>query len=327
MKLFLTESCNLGCSYCYQVTQGARKSSWLMTIWTIDKALELFSQELEIYWMQSASIIPFWWEPLLNKKWFYHLVNKIHQMKDENKLPSWTKIFMPTNWILVDKEFINFLNSIKYRDDFRIDVSIDWFERSNSWRVLHDWSPAFEKTFSFCKLLKKEWIKFSINLTISKHNIDHLTEALSFLWSELHAPITFFMPVDFRPIIKKFWEKSIEIFIENYTKSLYFAINNWISLSDTWSVIESIKNSYTSWNCFLIWRSWVAIKPDWQIRSCHIDTIWKIPEPIRMIQDALPWDLSPEIVGDIMATNSLFNEVCLWCIELLNYWNNFNSRI
>lgn len=158
LRLHLSTNCNLSCSYCYEDK----------TIPKNDISLKDFKKILEITKdVKIDKLYLYWWEPLLNKD----IIDYLIELK---KLPeNIFSLWMTTNWTLLTKKIVNYLESI----NSKVNISVD------SIKPKHNINRFFKKTkkWSFDIILKnlshiKKKDNFTFTSTLSTNNYDSILE-------------------------------------------------------------------------------------------------------------------------------------------------------
>lgn len=167
--LYLTDCCNLKCSYCYE---GELKKSNSLDESTLETALDyIVSINPE---GEKISLNLFGGEPLLKKD----LVHKLLELV-KNKYENIFNYSMTTNCTLIDEDIINLFKKHK----FSIRASIDGDEYTHNLnRRSIDNNNKYETILSNILKLKDAQINMSIRMTITKNNIHLLYKNLLFFY-------------------------------------------------------------------------------------------------------------------------------------------------
>ncbi|MGO0904343.1 radical SAM protein [Clostridioides difficile] len=162
--LYLTDYCNLRCSYCYQ---GDSKKLTFLSRDRLEKSLEFIintnvkGENIYLNFLGG--------EPLLKKELIHDAVNIINR-----KYKKYSKLFkysITTNCILIDDKLIKLFKD----NEFDVSMSIDGDEHThNINRKSIDKTNKYEVILSNIKKLNSEGIKNNIRMTITKNNVDFL---------------------------------------------------------------------------------------------------------------------------------------------------------
>lgn len=159
--LYLTDDCNLKCSYCYE---GNRKNKNYMNEATLEKVLDyIVENNLP---NDSIDLLLLGGEPLLNKKAFFKIVNIINQ-----KYAGIKHLFRfqtTTNGILLDERTIDFI--AKNRIELSISIDGDK-ETHNLNRKSVSGKDVYDIIFSNMEKLIHSGINFAVRMTVTTNNV------------------------------------------------------------------------------------------------------------------------------------------------------------
>lgn len=172
LELFLTESCNLSCSYCFVKNKSAKTMPFEKVIAAINFLIFFSGNE------KSLNITLFGGEPLLEKKTIY----KVLKYCDDLKRKSCQKEFnisITTNGTLITEEIlartqgkINYLLSIDGKE-----------ETHNSSRVFSNGLGSYQIVASKINLLKKYQPWLGARITVVPNSVGKMAENLKHLYS------------------------------------------------------------------------------------------------------------------------------------------------
>ncbi|RPH33141.1 MAG: radical SAM peptide maturase [Bacteroidales bacterium] len=181
-----TENCNLQCKYCaYGEFYEEENHRERKTINNQD-ALALLKY-LTKYWDsplnesydKDISISFYGGEPLLNVQFIEEIISYCRSLKSKN----YHFIFrMTTNGVLLNHH-INFL----IQNNFRVLVSLDGYEKNNSYRVLKNNKNSFSLIFKNLKEIKEnhpDFFKNNIEFNSVLHNRNSVKEITDFFFKE-----------------------------------------------------------------------------------------------------------------------------------------------
>uniref|UniRef100_UPI0040576856 radical SAM protein n=1 Tax=Agathobacter sp. TaxID=2021311 RepID=UPI0040576856 len=159
--LYLTDDCNLKCSYCYE---GNKKSKSYMTEATLQKVLDFIAENN--FPNDPINLLLLGGEPLLNKKALFKTIDIINE-----KYPEIKHLFrfqMTTNGILLDDSVIDFVE----KNQVELSVSIDGDkETHNLNRKSVNGKDVYDIIFQNMQKLIKRGIRFAIRMTVTTNNV------------------------------------------------------------------------------------------------------------------------------------------------------------
>lgn len=232
IRFNLTEQCNLRCNYCYLDFSNKKLD--------INIARNIIDFYLEQEWKEKI-ISFFWWEPLLEFNIIKELVeysnNKVKLIWNKN-----IKFKIATNWLLLDKNIINFLKL----NNFEIHLSLNWNKKIND----------ITRDNSFDLLIKKIFF-------LKKNNFDFNKIVILFVIFP-YLIGTIWKNLDF---IKKLWFKNILLEIYIWDKFKWFEEKFW-ELEDKLSEFKN-KNLFNDLNILNLKekRLFLDISTDWKIND------------------------------------------------------------
>lgn len=159
--LYLTDDCNLKCSYCYE---GNKKNKSYMSEATLEKALDFIAKNNLPN--DPIDLLLLGGEPLLNKKMLFKTMNIIN-----HKYPEIKHLFryqMTTNGILLDD------NTLKFIEDNQIELSISIDgdrETHNLNRKSINGKDVYDIIFGNMQKLLQRQMPFSVRMTATANNV------------------------------------------------------------------------------------------------------------------------------------------------------------
>lgn len=170
--IYLTEACNLRCSYCYE---GDDKRNKTMSSQTLYQAIDFIVQnnpqddDINITFLGG--------EPLLNKKLIYEFINIIDHK--HSKIKHKFKYAITTNGILLDSGLIKLFKE----NSFDVSISIDGDrETHNLNRVSKSGEDVYDDIVSNMQLLHNRNIDFSVRMTVSVNNVAKLYQNVCYFY-------------------------------------------------------------------------------------------------------------------------------------------------
>lgn len=171
--LYLTDYCNLKCSYCYL---GDEKKLNFLDISKLEKSIDFIiknNKEGETIYLTFLG-----GEPLLSKDLIYEAVNII-----KNKYSKHSDLFkyrITTNCTLIDDEIIKFFEENK----FNVRVSIDGDEYTHNLnRVSMNKNINYETILNNIKKIQNSKIEHSIRMTITENTIELLYKNILYFYN------------------------------------------------------------------------------------------------------------------------------------------------
>lgn len=171
--LYLTDYCNLKCSYCYL---GDEKNLNFLDRDKLEKSIDFIiknnTEGEKIYLTFLGG------EPLLNKDLIYEAVNII-----KNKYSKYSDLFkyrITTNCTLIDDEIIKFFEDNK----FNVRVSIDGDEYTHNLnRISINKGINYETILNNIKKIQNSKIEHSIRMTITENTIELLYKNILYFYN------------------------------------------------------------------------------------------------------------------------------------------------
>lgn len=171
--LYLTENCNLKCSYCYE---GDNKRKKMLSKQNLEKALSFI-----VHNNPKTEIINLTFlggEPLLNKKSIYEFMDIIEHKYPESK--SLFEFHITTNGILLDKEIIELFKE----NNVDVSISIDGDKRTHNLnRKSKNGQDVYETIIENMKLMQEMRLEFFARMTITENNVAFLSENLNYFYN------------------------------------------------------------------------------------------------------------------------------------------------
>lgn len=159
--LYLTDSCNLRCSYCYEAD---KKNKSFLNETVLRSALEfIINNNMP---GDNIDLIFLGGEPLLNKKMLYKAIDIIN--KEYAAFQSLFHYQITTNGILLDKNTVDFL----VENNFEISISIDGDQETHNLnRTSVDGRDYYQQIISNMKYLVENKIDFFVRMTLTANNV------------------------------------------------------------------------------------------------------------------------------------------------------------
>ncbi len=168
--IYLTEACNMQCSYCYE---GAHEKKTPMSFTTMEHAIDFIVRHN--YPKDKIDIVFLGGEPLLNKKCLYHAIDWIEKMYPKEK-----ELFhyaITTNGTLIDNQLIDFFKNHR----FRVSVSMDGKkEIHNLNRTATETTDLYEVVLNNLRNMIACKLDISVRMTVTTNNSLFLSESIMY---------------------------------------------------------------------------------------------------------------------------------------------------
>lgn len=159
--IFLTDSCNFHCTYCYE---EERKNPNMIHEETLKKAIDYVVENNDED--EPLYITFLGGEPLLNKKMLWKAMELFERDYKEQKKAANFRI--TTNGLYLDEETIDFLED----NGFIISISIDGDkETHNLNRISNDGKDVYDDIINNMKLMMDKKVDFMTRMTITGNNV------------------------------------------------------------------------------------------------------------------------------------------------------------
>jgi len=162
--IYLTEDCNLRCSYCYE---GNNKRKKTLSLAKLRQSLEFIvvnnpaGDDINLTFLGG--------EPLLNKGMIYEFINIIEE--DHLEIKHIFKYAITTNGILLDEKLIELFKEYS----FNVSISIDGDKATHNLnRVSINGKDVYDTILSKMQLMQKRSLDFSIRMTVTQNNVSFL---------------------------------------------------------------------------------------------------------------------------------------------------------
>jgi len=302
MALFLTDFCNLRCTYCYEAGKCQRDERKHMDRETAEKAVDFMIRESGE--SRNCTIQFFGGEPLLNFRLLKHVVRYCRDKEETaNKKFGFT---IDTNGTLLNDEIVDFCCA----ENIGVGVSLDGTKDVNDTaRIFPDGSGSYDTVVKqSARLLERMPETTGARATLTKDNyrfrdtLNHLVE-LGFrrvlidcdggsngTWSD-----------DEIIILKEEFEKAADYFIKLLRQDDFLSFGNIVSLLP---LISNRKRK--RYHCGAgIW--YVAVTPDGTIYPCH--RLTSHPQfAMGNVMQSVSWDLREEILSHPVETKDSCQE-------------------
>lgn len=310
--IHLTNQCNLDCSYCY-----IWKDKSKMTKEVMEKTIESLKNTINDEWIEKIWFSLAWGEPLMNFSLLKDFVEKV-----KKEIPVKSTFSIVTNWTLLDKEKIEFLNE----NNFSMYVSLDWlWEDNDIQRYFKWWEWSFDKVISWINKLEKlfKW-KLTIWIVVWPDNVNWLPKLTKFLLEKwLQFKFSFYRPNE---------NSSIDNYIFNdFQKNLISSLRTSFNIikDKAWETFnpENIfdKMSINWWwskKVCTMWEKYFAISHKWEISSCHMtqwENLFKIDSNINILKELS--EISNKIhnitADSLECRNCSIVNICKWWCRLV----------
>jgi radical SAM protein with 4Fe4S-binding SPASM domain len=192
LRLNLTTSCNLACSYCHGINDGEQDE--LVTCFTpapgdttrmpleiAREALRVYTNLLREHGQQVMQVRCFGGEPLLNWTVLRDSLHFAADLAQQHGLE--LMVHLNTNGLLLTPDIVQAL--LPYRDSARVIVSLDGVgDAHNGARHFRNGGGSFDGVWQGVERLQAADMPFTISATLGTHNLMHLHEFIDFLLSK-----------------------------------------------------------------------------------------------------------------------------------------------
>ena len=199
LYLLLTDSCNLGCTYCFmERPSGQRPKPTLMSFSTVQKALDLYIKCLKkidnkVLDAKTKMINFYGGEPLINKGVFLQALQYIEILRRQGKLPRDIRLSLNTNGTLVDREIALALKKYNVEVAVSIDGPRQYHDTNRKyWRST---KGSFTEAVHAFQLLKKLDVNVGVSCTVPEQNVDALPGIFKWFVEELGVKAIGFNPL------------------------------------------------------------------------------------------------------------------------------------
>jgi len=235
VSALLTEDCNLGCKYCYELKY--HKPETAMTPEVAIRMVDFIYENQTKIKSKNGSIMLFGGEPALNVKAIKAISDRIDYYQDKYNFNF--SINMVTNATIYTEELAEVFRSLIYRHGFSMQLSVDGDEETqNENRVYKNGKGSYDKVIKnipkFKKLFENRHKSLTIHGVLSPTNIHNLYKNFIHHRVELGIEKVWFIPaqnVDWT-------DEHVEIYREQLDK-IYHWVMNGVKNSNT---IEEVAN-------------------------------------------------------------------------------------
>lgn len=171
--LYLTDSCNMLCSYCYE---GENKEKSFMSEEVLESAIDYMIKNNPTD--DRIDLLFLGGEPLLNKKIMYAAISIINNRYNEYKhLFSYQ---ITTNGSLIDKNVISFFKE----NNFDVSISIDGnIETHNINRKSISGKDIYNKIIKNMNWMLEVGLDLTVRMTVTLNNVSYLYENVTYFYN------------------------------------------------------------------------------------------------------------------------------------------------
>lgn len=162
--IYLTEDCNLRCSYCYE---GENKRKKTLSSAKLRQSIDFIVENNPIG--EDIHLTFLGGEPLLNKGMIFEFINIIEEEHPEIK--HIFKYAITTNGILLNEKLVELFKEYS----FNVSISIDGDkETHNLNRVSINGKDVYDTIISKMQLMQERSLDFSVRMTVTQNNVSAL---------------------------------------------------------------------------------------------------------------------------------------------------------
>lgn len=305
----VTDSCNLACTYCYQINKGKRVMTFDIAKQLIDSLLtgdKGFKEYIDPSFSPGIILEFIGGEPFLQIELIDKICDYFIKRCIELRHPWLLKyrISICSNGILYfDSKVQNFLE--KHKDNISFSITIDGNKKlHDSCRVFPDGSPSYDIAIKAAKDWMNRGYYMGSKITISPNNIYYLSDAL------LHMIELGYYDINANCVYEKGWEISHAKELYHQLKSVADYLINHLEKNINISIFN--ENIFTPMKTDDL-QNWcggnaemLACDPDGNLYPC-----------IRYMESSLGAECDPLIIGNVY--NGIASTSChKKCIECLN---------
>lgn len=170
--LYLTENCNLKCTYCYE---GNNKRKKMLNNDDLEKAISFIVQNNPKG--ENIDLTLLGGEPLLNKTAIYSCMDIINHRYLQSK--TLFKFHITTNGILLDEDIIRLFKE----NEVNVSISIDGNkETHNLNRKSKSGEDVYDDIISNMKLMQEMGVDFFVRMTVTENNVALLFTNLQYFF-------------------------------------------------------------------------------------------------------------------------------------------------
>ena len=233
LALFVTESCNLACTYCYAANMEGRHMDEALARQAIDLLLGPHNDAEQVE-------LSFWGgEPLLRFDLLRRLVGYARHLADVQGKA--LRLSVPTNLTLLTGEMIDFFQDSRVQ----LSLSCDGGERSQGQRLTAGGRSSFPLVLEKLDLVSRRYRGAlpGIRMTVSPATVADFYDDVHFFWDRG------FEHIYFAPVVETEWpHRYLEVFEEEQLR-----------LADDWAreLLEERRRSFATWDKALAYREFI----------------------------------------------------------------------
>jgi len=179
MYFLPTNACNLRCKYCFIEDSNRPFTPSYMTQDIAEKGLRVFAKLTEN--ADNINMTFYGGEPLLNADVVYHSMRYVRELQHEGAFKRPVNMSLLTNGVLADDKTIEAVLETKTI----VSVSIDGPGVLNRARKDIKGNDTFDKALAGYRRFQDAGIGVGISCTLSRFNVEHITEITEFIVNDL----------------------------------------------------------------------------------------------------------------------------------------------
>lgn len=253
ITLYITENCNLNCSYCFLPKRNGKAVDEGVAYKSIDFLFDIVDKKD----LSFAYITLFGGEPLLEKEMIKKIVEYGNKKSENYDIPLLYNIV--TNGTLLDDDFIQYMGN----DNFAILLSWDGMPKSQDlYRKNKNGVGFSSKIERMVPILSDKLLNFSVRMTFSPDTVIDLYDNIKYIAEKGLSNIGFV------PTYEQHWtEEDLEVFENQLNKIVDFFIDNFNNgrifiFQPLLDFILSVDHNYSSTHV-----------NHFYIHPCHMDTL------------------------------------------------------
>jgi uncharacterized protein len=176
LRIFVTEKCNLNCTYCQINKNSENKTTGIISEKNIEGALKVLKENSDKNTVKTIELTG--GEPLL----FPKLINKTIENARKLFEPSEFRLVISTNGLLITEKMANFFSE----NDCLILISLDGLKSIHDKTRIDKFNKGtFDRTIKAYNIFKKAKCKIGVSIVVNTKNVKTLKKITNYVYDEL----------------------------------------------------------------------------------------------------------------------------------------------